>query len=118
MDREPDVMGCRVEDLSQLVRQPVPECARDVAGILLVNECLRAHCVDIVDRGRERLVVDVEQIDGIFGDVTVGRDDERDWITDEPCFVGSERRSGRVRDVLAHRRVPLLVHSRIEVSWQ
>ena len=62
--------------------------------------------VDVVgDRG-QRLVVDVDQLGRVLGEVAALGDDERDRIADEADLALGERRPRRVGDVPADDRVP------------
>ena len=69
-----------------------------------------------VGDGGQRLVVDVDQLDGVLGDVPALGDDERDRVADELHLALGQRRAGRVRHVLAHDRVPGLLDVGVEVG--
>jgi len=55
-----------------------------------------------VDDRRQRLVVDLDGLEGIRRRVTVTRDDDRHRVADVPHLVDGERRVGRQLHVLGH----------------
>ena len=70
----------------------------------------------VVDDRGERVVLDVDEIGGVLGDVAIVGDDERDEIADEADLVLGERGARAVRDVLAGEREPRFVDARVEVG--
>ena len=70
---------------------------------------------DVVDHRRQRLVVDVDEIDRVLGHVAISGHDERHRIAGEPRLPVGEWRARRIGHVLAHGRVPLLMHAGVEV---
>ena len=68
-----------------------------------------------VGDGGQRLVVDVDQLDGVLGDVAALGDDERDRVADELHLALGQRRARGVGDVLARDGVPGLLDVRVEV---
>ena len=51
----------------------------------------------VVDDGRQRLVVDVDELGRVLGEVERLGDDERDGVADETHLVVGERRARRLR---------------------
>ena len=87
----------------------------DVAAVRLVDEHVGIDRGVVVDDRAARLVVDHHELARVLGDVAVVGDDERDRVADEADLVLGERRSRRLRRLRAELRVPLLVHTRVEV---
>ena len=98
-----------------LVRRRAGQAERDVVGVLLVDDYVGVRGLSEVGDGGQRLVVDVHQLDGVLGDVPALGDDESDRVADELHLALGQRRAGSVRHVLAHDRVPGLLHLRVEV---
>ena len=82
----------------------------------LVHKCLRALGLRVVDDGWQRLVVDVDQLGRVFGEVEALGDHQRDRITDEAHLVFGQRWAGRLGTVRPDRSVPLLLDVRVEVG--
>ena len=116
VDRHCDVVRGGFEDRGEVVAHGRAEGTRHVRGVRRVHERLVIARRLVVDHRRQSLVVDVDELGGVFGHVLIARHDEGNRITDEARFVVGHRRSRRVGDVLAHRRVPLLVDPGIEVG--
>ena len=110
-----DHVGGRPERLVELVTVPAAQAAGDVALVALVDELGSLLARGIVDERRQRLVVDLDDVGGILGQVAGLGHDERDWIADEADLALGERRAGRVRHLLADHREPHLLHARVEV---
>ena len=64
-----------------------------------------------VGDGGQRFVVDVDEVDGVLGDVPALGDDEGDRVADELHLALGQRRAGSVGHVLARDRVPGLLDS-------
>ena len=54
-----------------------------LGGVLGMHELVRALGSQVVDHGRERLEVDIDEIGGILRDVAVTGDDESNRVADE-----------------------------------
>ena len=81
-----------------------------------VHERVGVLGLRVVDDRRERLVVDVDQLGRVLGDVAVLGDDQRDGIADEADLAVGERRARRLGARRADRRVPLLLDSGVQVG--
>ena len=92
------------------------QLTRDVVGVGLVHQLGRLLGVDVVDDGRERFVVDVDEVDGVLGDVPALGHDQRDRVADEAGLALRQRRPRRIGHVLPHEPVPLLAHVGVEVG--
>ena len=81
-----------------------------VAALPLVDEVVGLAFLVVADQrravgerllrrrdGREHLVVDVDELERVLGDVGIGRDDRRDLLALEPHLVGGEHRLGVAR---------------------
>ena len=72
----------------------------DVAGLALLvvadDRGALGQRLPRVDDGRQRLVVDVDRLAGVLGDVRVVRDDAGDLLALEPHLVGGQHRLGVV----------------------
>ena len=87
-------LGERGVDIA-VAEQPV---AGEVARHLVVQlRCVRLERALRIDDRRQRLVLDLDQVDRILGDVAVARHDRRHRLTDEAGLVGRHA-------VVAHRR--------------
>ena len=75
----------------------------------LVDERVVALRRDVVDDRLQRLVVDVDQLGRVLGEVAALGDDQRDRVADEAHLVVGQRRARASRAVPADRGVPLLL---------
>ena len=78
----------------------------------LVHELRRRLGSAVVDDGRQRLVVDLDELGRVLGEVAVVGDDQRDRVADEAHLVLGQRRTRRLRTPRPDRRVPLLLRRR------
>ena len=85
--------------------------ADDVGAVALVHERVGVLGRRVVDDRRERLVVDVDQLGRVLGEVAALGDHERDRVADEADLALGQRRARRLRAPRADRRVPLLLHA-------
>ena len=102
-----------------LVRRRASHSAGDVVGVRLVDDDVGIGAADRLSEvgdGGQRLVVDVDQLDGILGEVAALGDDEGNRVADELHLALGQRRARGVRDVLTRDGVPRLLDVRIEVA--
>jgi hypothetical protein len=104
-----------VERRGQLLRRAAAEPADEVAGMLRMHQLGRLVRGRVVRDRRQRVVVDDHQFGCVLGEVPVRRDHQRDRVPDESHLAVRQGRPRDVRKILAHHRVPLLAHARIEV---
>ena len=108
-----DVCG-RVERL--LVWRCAREAAGDVVGVGVVDHHVGGLGLgEVGDRG-QRLVVDVDELDRVLGDVAVLGDHERDRVADELHLALGQRWARSVGNVPAGDGVPGLLDVRVEVG--
>jgi hypothetical protein len=96
VDRLPDHVGGRRERLFQRRGGRRTVVVDDVAPVGLVDEHLAFDGGNVVDDGREGLVVDHHPLAGVFGDIAVVSDDECDRVPDVAHLVPGQRRSRRL----------------------
>ena len=110
-------MGRRGENL--LVRRRASHPSRDVVGVCLVDDHVgfggQPNSLSEVGDGRQRVIVDIHQLDGILGDVAALGDDQGNGVADELHLALGQRRTRSVRDVLARDRVPRFLDVRVEI---
>ena len=78
-------LRCMIGPRECLVRRSVYEVARGYAigvGLRMQQRRVRLRCLDRIDDGRERPVLDLDRVEGVFGKVTVGGGDHRDRLAD------------------------------------
>ena len=116
MDRLVDHERGLVEHRGQLLGGSSTQPSAEVPGPAAEDEFLVRLRRRVVDDRGERVVLDVDEIDGVLGDVAIVRDDERDEVADEADLVLGERRARAVGHVLAGEREPRLVDTGIQIS--
>ena len=110
-----DVCGGR-EGLVEQGGRHARQFADEIRAVCLVHEVSGVLGLPVVDDRRERVVVDVDEVGGVLGDVTRVGHDEGDGIAGEAGLCLGERGPRRLRAVGSHRRVPLLFHVDVEVG--
>ncbi len=89
--------------------------ARDVVGVGLVHNDVRVDRLGEVGDGGQGFVVDIDQLDGVLGEVARFGDDKSNRVADELRLALGQRGSRRVGNVLARNRVPGLLHVWVQV---
>ena len=78
-----------VEDVVRVFARPVGALGL-VLDVLAQDGRVRVHRLERVDDDRERLVLDLDQVRGVGGDIAVGRDDEGDLLVLEQDLAVGE----------------------------
>ena len=115
-DRLGDHVGGRVEDVRHRLGRRACQLAREVAGVVLMDEGLDRRRLRVVGHRRQRLVVDFHQLGRVLGQVAAVRDHERDRVAREPGLALGQRRARSVRHLVPCAGVPGLADVAVEVG--
>ena len=116
VDRLAHDVGGRREHVVECGGGQAGDLADDVRAVALVHERVGVLGRRVVDDRRQRLVVDVDELGRVLGEIAALGDHERDRVADEADLALGERRARRLRAPRPDRRVPLLLHAGVQVG--
>ena len=109
-------VGGRVEHLLQGGGGQARHLTDQVGAVELVHQCVRLLRRGVVDDRGQGVVVDLDQIDGVFGEVAALGDHQGHRVADEAHLALGQRGPRGLGALRSDRRVPLLLHVGVEVG--